>query len=186
MKALAIAILVLHVPLARADGPIETELFAGGFVSNFYHQFYDDALYTPATRPRLGSVDPQLGVRASYFFREYFAVEADASVIVARVVDELSVAKIYGLRAQVVAQYPGVVTPFVDVGVGLAHLSSASYVLGNDTDFPIHAGVGVRWYVADGLALRVDGRLLRGPSTTASLGATYGEFSVGVSFVTDR
>ena len=120
----------------------------------------------------------------SYFFREYFAVEVETSVIAARVVDLASIAKIYGLHAQLVAQYPGVLTPFVDLGVGLAHLSSEATVLGNDTDFPIHVGVGLRWYVADGFALRADGRLLRGPSTTGTLGATYGEFMVGVSFVT--
>jgi hypothetical protein len=162
--------------------PMEIGVFAGGFVANYYHQFYDDTLYTAATRPRLGSVDPEFGARTTYFLTDHVGLEAEASVIAARVVDVPSIASIYNLRVQLVAQLPGVVSPFVDLGIGLAHLSSDTDVLGNDTDFPIHAGVGVRWYVADGLALRIDARLWRGPSSKDpyTLDASYCDFTVGL------
>ena len=176
-----------HAEPVEACGPGTTEagIFLGGFVSNFYHQFYDDSLLTAAARPQLGRVSAHLGARVSYFLHDYIGVEAEASVIVASVAGDRGRALIHGLGAQVVAQYPGVLTPFVDLGIDLEHLSSAPDVLGNDTDFPIHLGVGLRWYITNHLALRVDGRLLRGPSSKDpyTLDASYGEVSAGISFV---
>src|ERR1043165_3762114 len=59
-------------------------------------------------------------------------------------------------------------------------------VLGSDTDFPIHIGGGVRFWLSRAIALRLDARFLRGPSYphdgSYTLNASYGEFSLGVSF----
>ena len=63
-----------------------------------------------------------------------------------------------------------------------AHVSSN--VLGSDTDFPLHIGVGAL-LPEPGAALRFDARFLRGPSSNSpyTLNASYGELGVGVSWV---
>ena len=59
---LAVAI---AAPVATADPapPTEVGVYAGAFISNFFHQFYDDAKWTSATRPNISKVSPQLGAR---------------------------------------------------------------------------------------------------------------------------
>jgi len=163
---------------------LEMGLFLGGFVSNFYHQFFDDSVPpTDTNRQQLDRVSPEFGVRFALFPARLFGLEAEGSYIMASTKMTGDSAAIFGLRAQAILQLPGRITPFVAAGIGLDHVSSD--VLGSDTDFPIHAGVGLRFYATKTLALRVDGRLLRGPSSKAdpTLDATYGEFSFGVSFV---
>ena len=167
---------------------MEAGIFLGGFVSNYYHQFYDDQKLTAAERPLLDRVTPQFGARFAYFFGKYIGVEGEASLDIAGVQGRSSSAMLYGLGAQGIVQYPGVLTPFVDFGIELLHISSDDTVLGSDTDFPIHLGVGARWFITENLALRVDGRLLRGPSSKDpyTLDATYGEFNVGISWAPSR
>jgi outer membrane protein OmpA-like peptidoglycan-associated protein len=173
---------------ASAPGPGTTEagVFMGGFISNYFHQFYDTSLYpTQGTRPELSRVSPELGMRFAYFLNDYVGLEGEGMVILTSTKGTGDGAQIYGLGAQVIAQYPGRVTPFVDFGVDLLHISSDPMVLGSDTDYPLHVGGGLRVFVTPSVAIRAEGRLLRGPSEQDpyTLNASYGEFNVGVSFV---
>ena len=169
------------------DGPkpslLEVGVFGGGFVSNYYHQFYDPSKFTTMTRPLLNTVDPEIGIRFAVFPQKYVGIEAEGTAIFASLDGTSGSAQIYGAGLQVMLQYPARVTPFVALGAGLEHTSSD--VLGDDTDWPIHVGGGVRFYASRDVALRADVRFLRGPSDKDpyTLDASYGEFSIGVSWV---
>ncbi|CAN5639386.1 hypothetical protein BH11MYX1_BH11MYX1_19480 [soil metagenome] len=170
----------------------EVGLFFGGFISNYYHQFYDTSKFPGLTRPELRRISPEFGVRYAYYFHPNWGVEAELSMITASTkgmnVDGTGrdgSAKIWSARAQLVFQYPlanGLV-PFAAAGFGTMHTSSD--LLGSDTDAPIHVGAGARFWITDAIAVRVDGRYLRGPSEQApyTLNAGYGEFGVGIAYV---
>ena len=176
-----------HRAVADDDlGPktMEAGLFVGGFISNYYHQFYDVMKFpVQGTRPLLEPVDPQFGARYAVFPGRYVGVEGEGTVIAAGLRGSTNTAQIYGLTIQALVQLPGRVTPFVGFGAGLAHVSSDT--LGSDTDWPIHLGAGVRFFATPTVALRADVRYLRGPSEQApyTLNAGYGEFNIGVSWI---
>jgi len=172
---------------------MEAGLYVGGFISNYFHQFYEVDRFPNGDRPLLHTVSPEVGLRYAYFFSNYIGAEAEGSMIVASTqgMDWAGAgndqgANIYNFRAQAIFQYPlpeQRLYPFVAVGLGLMHTSSD--YLGSDTDLPLHIGGGVRWYATDSIALRADVRFLRGPSEQDpyTLNASYGEFMVGVSWV---
>ena len=89
------------------------------------------------------------------------------------------------MRVQALIQYPGQLAPFAALGAGILHTSSNT--LGSDTDWPVHVGVGARYFITPSLAVRFDARLIRGPSSQPpyTLAASYGEFALGVSWVPD-
>ena len=160
-------------------------MYAGAFISNFFHQFYDDAKWTSATRPNISKVSPQLGARYAYWAWSTIGVEGEGSIAIAGVDGYDDTAKLYGLRVQALIQYPGPFSPFAALGAGILHTSSNT--LGSDTDWPIHAGVGARYFITPALAVRFDARFIRGPSSQPpyTLAASYGEFALGVSWVPD-
>ena len=170
----------------------EANVFAGGFVSNYFHQFYDAEKFPMlGARPELHRVSPEFGFRYAYFFSKYLGAEGELSIITASTVGMNASgigpdqsAKIYNLRLEAILQYPMPqhVTPFVTAGFGPMHTSSD--YLGSDTDNPLHVGAGVRYFITDAIAARADFRYLRGPSEQApyTLNAGYAEFSFGVSF----
>jgi len=175
------------------DAPMEAGLFGGGFISNYFHQFYEVDKFPDGNRPLLNRVSPEVGLRFAYFFHPYIGAELEGSMIMATTqgMDVAGTgpnqsAKIYNLRVQAIFQYPlvdGKLYPFIAIGDGLMHTSSD--YLGSDTDWPIHAGAGVRFYATSSIAVRADVRFLRGPSLQDpyTLNASYGEFMVGVSWV---
>jgi len=169
----------------------EVGLFVGGFISNYYHQFYDTSKFGPEGRPELHRVSPELGLRYAYFFHPNFGVELELSTILANTrgmnaggTGADASAKIYNARLQGIFQYPlGSVVPYAAIGFG--PMITSSDLLGSDVDDPLHVGGGVRFFISDEIAVRADGRFLRGPSEQApyTLNASYGEFSLGISWV---
>src|SRR5690606_24414220 len=152
------------------------------FISNYYHQFYnEDSL---ATREELVRFSPQFGARFSFFPHHYFGAEVEGNMTLASTKDSDQRINLFGLRAHVIGQIPGRLTPFVLLGGGIIHTRSDDDVHGNDTDAPLHAGVGARFFVTENVAIRADARLLRGPSAKDpyTLDASYGELMLGVSF----
>ena len=181
-----IALAVVAAPGVAAAEPepaTEAGLFAGTFLSNFYHSFYDPSKWTAATRPNISRISPQFGARYAYWVWPRLGVEADGSIAIAAIDDEHDNAKLYGLRLQAIAQYPlGKWMPFVALGGGILHESSNT--LGTETVAVVQAGGGVRYFLAHAVALRFDARLLRGPSSVnGAFGASYGEVALGVSWV---
>jgi outer membrane protein OmpA-like peptidoglycan-associated protein len=172
---------------------IEAGIFLGGFISNFYHQFYDPALEGPEatppvapTREELDRVSPQFGGRFAVFPHRNVGFEATPSVILASTKMSGDGAQVYGLGLGAIFQKPGRVTPYLGIGLDIKHVSSDDNVLGSDTDVPVYLAGGARFWLSSAVALRVEGRFLRGPSYphdgSYTLNASYGEFSVGVSF----
>ena len=163
-------------------GKLEAGLFLGGFISNFYHQFYDPDVMP--NREELDQVSPEFGLRFAIFPSRLVGVEFEGSLIMASTKDSGEGAQIYTGRAQLILQKPGRITPFVGAGIAINYLSSDDTVLGSDTDFPIHIGGGIRFFATKSIALRVDGRFIRGPSQQDpyTLNASYGEFTLGLSF----
>ncbi len=175
-----------------APGKIEAGIFFGGFISNFYHQFYDDELFDANeggtnTREELNRVSPELGARFAVFPHENIGVEAEASAVLAQTKMSSSGVQIYGLGVQGILQKPGRFTPYLGLGFGLR--ATSSDMLGSDIDVPLHASAGFRLWLSRSVALRADLRFIRGPSEghpqadpSWTLNASYGEFSLGVSF----
>jgi outer membrane protein OmpA-like peptidoglycan-associated protein len=165
-------------------GKIEAGIFVGGFISNFYHQFYDPELESP-DRPELDRVNPMFGGRFSMFPHRNIGFEIEPSVVLVQT-KMGDGAQMYGLGLGAMFQLPGRVSPYVNLGFDVKHISSDEDVLGSDTDFPLHAAIGARFWLSKAVALRADLRWLRGPSYphdgSYTLNASYGEFSIGVSF----
>jgi len=183
----------------KGPGKIELGLFLGGFINNYYHQFYDPSLDSGydgfPTRPELDAVSPEFGARFAFFPHKNFGLEAEGSLVLASTKMSGDSAQIYGLGGQAIFQIPGRVTPYIGLGMSMRYLTSDDTVLGSDSDFPIHASGGVRFWVTKSIAIRADLRFLRGPSyphggSSApndgdyTLHASYGEFSLGLSFNT--
>ena len=164
-------------------GPTKHEVgvFTGGFISNYYNQFYDPLKWPGLTRPTMDTLNPEFGLRYAYFLGRHVGAEVEGSIVAAGF--GYGTAALYGLTAQAVFQSPGRLTPFATLGVGLRGVSSSTF--GTEANYPIHVGAGVRFYATTSIALRLDVRYLRGPSEQDpyTLNAGYGEFNVGVSWV---
>jgi outer membrane protein OmpA-like peptidoglycan-associated protein len=167
---------------AYGPGKIEAGLFLGGFINNYFHQFYDPDTVTSVVE--MDRVSPEFGLRFAVFPSRIVGIEAEGSVIAGSTKMSGDGVSIYGLGGQLVLQKPGRVTPFLGLGLSLRHTSSDT--LGSDDDVPIHAGVGIRAWLSKSVAIRLDARFLRGPSfphdDAYTLNASYGEFMLGVSF----
>jgi outer membrane protein OmpA-like peptidoglycan-associated protein/opacity protein-like surface antigen len=192
----AFALLVIttgRVNSALADGaPVEAGVYGGGFISNYFHQFYN--VEAQPNRQELERVNPELGVRFAYFVSPWLGAEAEGQWVMATTKDTGDGASLLAVRAQAMVQHkcpcttlplPEQVVPFATLGLGIWHTASSDDVLGSDTDMLLHVGAGVRLFVTPSIAIRAEGRFLRGPSQQAPyhLNASYGEFMVGVSFV---
>src|SRR3569623_1730986 len=191
-RRLAVLVCVLASARAYADDTMEVGLFGGGFISNYFHQFYDVDMFPLNELPLISRVSPELGLRYNYFFHPNIGVEGEGSMIMTSTqgmtwagegADQS--ASIYNLRAQLIFERPLAdlnLYPFAAVGIGMMHTSSD--FLGSDTDYPLHVGAGVRWFVSASIAVRAAPRFLRGPSEQDpyTLNASYGEFMVGVSW----
>src|SRR5665647_53794 len=100
---------------------LEAGLFGGGFISNFFHQFYDVKI---VDRPELERVNPEVGVRAAYFLTSWIGLEGEFSWMDAHTKPG-DMASIYSARAQAIFQYDGLpvpIVPFVAAGVGMMHV----------------------------------------------------------------
>ena len=193
MRRLAVLACVLAAAsVAHADDTIEVGLFGGGFLNNDKSQFYELSKFLDANRPNIQKVSPELGLRFAYFFLPNIGVEAEGSMVMTSTqgMDAAGTgtdqgASLYSGHVQAIFQYPVPdlrLVPFAALGAGVWHTSSD--YLGSDTDWPLHVGIGARFFVSDQVAIRADLRYLRGPSIQDpyTLNAGYGELMVGVQW----
>ncbi|HTL38789.1 MAG TPA: OmpA family protein [Kofleriaceae bacterium] len=175
--------------------PIEVGAFGGGFITNFYHQFYELSKFEgnpagPMTRPLQQKVSPLFGLRVAYFIKPWLGVEGELNLMLNHTKDlpgdtVHGSAQIYSGHIQLIFQYPDLspyVIPFVTFGDGFMHTSSSAF--GTDTDWPLNTDVGARFLVHRSVTIRAEGRFLRGPSAKDpyTLDASYAEFMFGVSW----
>ena len=122
------------------------------------HDFY----WTTNTWQPLNSVAPAMGLRVAYDPIQYLGVELEGELIPTGTVNGDS-ATMHGWRTQVLGQLPGRLTPFVSLGLGSMGLISGDGVLGDDSDFTWHAGLGGKLYLTPRWSVRLDGRWLIAP-----------------------
>ena len=177
---------------AAASSPLEAGVYGGGFISNFFHQFYD--IEVQPNRQELERVNMELGFRVAYFLDRWFGVELEGNWVRATTKVTRDGASIYSARAHALFQYrcpcttfalPEQIVPFATLGLGVWRVSSSDEVLGSDTDMLLQVGGGIRLFATKSIAIRAEARFMRGPSQQAPfhLNASYGEFMIGVSFV---
>ncbi len=175
-----------------ASAPLEAGVYGGGFISNFFHQFYD--IEVQPNRQELERVNMELGVRFAYFLDRWIGLELEGNWVRATTKVTQDGASIYSARAHALFQHkcpcttfalPEQVVPFATLGLGVWRVSSSDEVLGSDTDMLLQVGGGVRFFATKSIAIRAEARFMRGPSQQAPyhLNASYGEFMIGVSFV---
>ncbi len=175
-----------------ASSPLEVGVYGGGFISNYFHQFYD--IDVQPNRQELERVNMELGFRFAYFLSSFLGVELEGNWVRATTKETLDGASIYSARAHALFQHkcpcttlslPEQIVPFATLGLGVWRVSSSDDILGSDTDMLLQVGGGIRFFATKSIALRIEGRFMRGPSQQAPyhLNASYGEFMVGVSFV---
>lgn len=130
----------------------------GVFVPDDDHEFYNP----DNDQKPLNTAGIDLGLRIGYTPIEYLAFEAEMNMIPIGT-DDGDGATLIGLRTQVVLQYPGRITPFIAVGGGTMGVLSGDTALGDDADAVAHLGIGAMVFLKPRLALRLDGRIIRGP-----------------------
>ncbi len=103
-------------------------------------------------------VTPTVGTRAGYYPSRFFGLEAEGGIAPTRT-EAGEFAMLWNLRGQVVAQL-GLwsVTPFLLAGGGALGVASKPGVVGNDIDWSVHFGGGVKFFLSRYVGLRIDVR----------------------------
>jgi hypothetical protein len=198
VRSLSAGLVVIALAtVAHADDTspaFETGLYTGGFISNYYHQFYDYSRFPGQpgdtmlpVREELKRTSPMFGLRFAYFLKPWLAAEGELNMIATATKYSDEPAKIYGGRIQLMFQAPNLskyVVPYAAIGDGFDRVVSDDDVLGSDTDWAPHLGAGARFLVHRSITIRIDGRFLRAPSQQPPyhLNASLGEFMIGVSW----
>ncbi len=184
LGTLAIVLLAIAPP-AQADSPRKLGVQLGGFVVGFVadddHEFYD---YMSSTQVPIGAVAPGFGLRAALFPLPFLGIEAEGEWMRSSTDDRGSV-NLFGFGGHLIVQKPGKLRPFALGGLGAMALRSKDATLGNDLDAIGYAGLGVAYDITRRLALRGDGRWLRGPAANVQTGTQHFLFGVGVSGLFD-
>jgi outer membrane protein OmpA-like peptidoglycan-associated protein len=158
--------------------PVELGLFAGAFMPDDAHEFYDPRR---TEQEPLQAAGPELGLRLAFFPIRFVGVEAEADILPQETESGDSVL-LYGARAHLIAQLPTArITPFVLAGVGMMGVRSGDDELANDRDALGHIGIGAKLRLTDRLALRMEGRALRGPKAGVDTGTTHLAILLGVA-----
>ncbi|HRI06625.1 MAG TPA: OmpA family protein [Nannocystaceae bacterium] len=130
-------------------GMMELGVFGGVLLPSQQHELYDP---TNAYQ-RYRRAAPDLGIRFAYFPLRFFGLEVEGAVMPTRTESD-DRATLFGLRGHAVLQLPRRITPFALAGIGAFGASSAA--LGRDVDPSLHFGGGVKFFINDLLALRLD------------------------------
>jgi OOP family OmpA-OmpF porin len=150
-------------PFAAEAGLFELGVYGGVFALSGRHEFYEPGV---ASFRALSDLPPELGLRAAYYPLKYLGAELEGAVIPAATIT--GPATVWTARAHLVGQLPfWRVRPFVVVGGGALGVASAPEELGSDQDASFHWGLGAKALVTPGVALRLDGRQVLGPSHQA-------------------
>ncbi|HVJ13906.1 MAG TPA: OmpA family protein [Polyangiaceae bacterium] len=100
------------------------------------------------------SVAPEFGARLAFYPLKYVGGEVEGGWLPTST-DTDSTASIYAARLHVIGQFPiGRITPFVLFGGGA--LGAGSKPMGNDTDPALHFGLGAKYGITPGIAIRAD------------------------------
>jgi len=162
-------------------GRFEAGVYGGvGFLSGRHAQYnINEGQNVPFTGTALGG-----GLRLAFFWPcRYAGVELEADGTFGTLTNDES-ATLIGIRAHLVMQGEGKMTPFFLAGAGV--VLSNSDTLGDDEDPTVNLGVGVKYHFTDAFSLRIEARdsLTEGemPGSLDDTVAHHFQFLVGVSF----
>ncbi len=137
--------------LFPTNNMLELGIFSGAFIPSQEHELYDSTQSFQAPLNRLG---PTLSLRAAYFPLAWVGAELEGGVMPQKNARNESV-NLFTARGHAVLQLPWRVSPFVVAGGG--YLGSRSEA-GHDIDRSLHWGAGLKFYAAEWLSVRMDGR----------------------------
>ena len=174
-------------PWGTEPGTWELGLYWGLFIPDSEHESYDTDITLPNGRQRLEDVSPELGLRAGYFPFQMLGAEIEASLLPSQTQDTGDGVNLWALRGQLVLLAPTkTIVPFIAAGGGILGISSEDDVLGSDTDGTLHAGVGIKAFISQDVALRLDVRDNFAPGLGPEETAQHWEALVGLSIVNGR
>ena len=132
----------------------ELGIYGGIFLPSKNHEFYAPKLELPdyGHQP-LAKVGGDIGLRAGYYPASFLGIELEGGLIPIKVADG-SRATMYALRPVLLFQLPYRVAPFLRAGIGMLGISSSA--LGKDIDPSFNIGGGVKFYINQRAALRLD------------------------------
>ena len=141
-------------PLSEQSHLGEIGVFVGPSFLPTRHELFDPDL----THKTFKKVAPEIGLRIAYLPLIYFGLEVEAALLPTKAGDETAL--IYGVRGHLLGQYPvwRGLTPFVLAGGGFLGVSSSEDGVGNDIDWSVHWGVGMKYYFSRWVAARLDFR----------------------------
>ena len=137
----------------------EFRLFGGAAFFNDRHELYEAGKKDHLTfeTPSL-----ELGLGLGYYFTSFFGIEGEAAFILPNAEgDNGGSVLLINPRAHLVLQFPARVTPFVLAGGGVHLLTGGK--LGEDADREFHWGAGLKFFLSENIALRLEGRQLISP-----------------------
>ncbi len=153
----ACALVVSAQPATAAEIPhygVYVGVSGGGHFALDRWTLGADDLVGSSGAPKYGGlVSVRVGGQAQY----WLGIETELSVLPLKATDSIALAMHYGLSL-VLQPSRGAFEPFFVIGAGL--YQSFKEPLGADTDFAIHAGLGMRAMVHDRVALRFEARTL--------------------------
>jgi len=125
-------------------------------------------------------IAPDIGLRAGFYPLSFLGVELEGAIMPTKTENDDKGAVLGGFRGYAIAQLPYRISPFVLIGPGLLGTSG----LGGDVDPAIHFGGGVKFYINNYLALRLDVRDNATAQYAIDGGRTHHvEVLLGLSFV---
>jgi OOP family OmpA-OmpF porin len=170
--------LVFSAGSAQAEREGEFGVFGG------IHIFNDNNELGVSDAPESESLDNALtfGVRAAFQLFGPVELEGELGISPTNTSETSVDTVVFGWRAHALMHFTdGDFRPFALVGVGaLTSSSEDERVFLSDTDFAVHAGVGLKYQVQDNWGVRCDARLLLPPSSDNESLTTDAEFLLGV------
>jgi OOP family OmpA-OmpF porin len=165
---------------APERGMMEVGIFGGVmFISN-QHELYDPN----NAWVRYKRIAPDIGLRFAYYPLKFLGIEAEGAVMPTKTEADQG-AVLYGFRGHVIGQLPWRIAPFALIGLGA--LGASSDTLGADIDPALHFGGGVKFFINNYLALRLDVRDNVSAAVQVENGRTnYIEILLGLSATLGR
>ena len=132
-------------------------------------------------------VAPDIGVRLGFYPLRFFGLELEGAVMPTATEDDKS-AIIYGVRGHAVAQLARwSIAPFLLAGVGGHGVASDRDAVGNDIDFDLHFGGGLKFFLSRNFMLRLDLRDIVTTKKGVKAGLTHsGEILLGIAWTPGR
>lgn len=135
---------------------VEVAIVVGVYVPGRNHELYEASLDLPNQGFRTYKPGPELGVRVSYLPLRFLGIELEGEAMPTRASNDAN-ATIWMVRSGLLAQLPHwTVAPFAVVGGGALGVVSERSAVGNDVDFGMYFGGGLKAHFSRRIQVRWD------------------------------